>query len=545
LLGLRADVDSHIGSLTLNPALRGLTHGEANSFIIVAQATAACIIRDSTRAPVLNNTDPLAKFLLASRTCPSNMFDLRSQLLAAGATIKTTLVANRGFHNPKTNHEPIHFMLFEIVSGRLGSLGIDVKDGEFFFGHFTTIRGANTLAADQRPDPDALMVELIAWDPGKQVFNFYELMGNGQKGEWFYRGDSLDIQADVTFLHRSPDPGQPKFGSRLRCSGCHIAGGPIMKELAAPHNDWWTTERPLPLGKLKPDADLARIFQSFVDASELAESVKVGLSMLAQSDKIRRTSQTPSLQEQLRPLFCPVELNLESDPTPLDKNIPTIEIPSAFVVHPLLARSSLTAQRDHYDAALATMKASFPETTRADADHAWLTPVKAFSDTLAIESLIKQNIIDEEFASDVLAVDLANPLFSTERCHLLSMVPIKMDGDWKDAFKTSLQAQAGKDQAAQELFTNLDDSSRNTQFHRARAVHLLNQCQNRLQTSEGVLTMYRLLAQRREEVNTSEISQNGDNKILEPGFRVIFPKVTPAAKPGALVLTEDCLVRAP
>ena len=70
--------------------------------------------------------------------------------LRLGATIKTTLVANRGFHNPKTNHEAIHFMLFEIVSGRLDSLGIDVKDGEFFFGHFTRIRGVNTLVADQR-----------------------------------------------------------------------------------------------------------------------------------------------------------------------------------------------------------------------------------------------------------------------------------------------------------------------------------------------------------------------------------------------------------
>jgi len=541
----RADVDSHIGSLTLNPALRGLTHGQASSFIIVAQATAACTIRNTAGAPVLSNDDPLAKFLLASRTCPTNMFDLRSQLLAVGATIKTTLVANRGFHNPKTNHDAMHFMLFEIVSGRLGSLGIDVKDGEFFFGHFTAITGANTLVADQRPEPRALMVELIAWDPGKQLFNFYELIGNGEKGEWFYRGDSLDIQADVTFLHRHTDPGQPKFGGQLRCSGCHTAGGPIMKELAAPHNDWWTTERPLPLGKLIPDADLARIFQGLVDASELSASVKAGLSMLAESDKFRQTSKTLSLQEQLRPLFCPVELNLESDPTPLDKKSPTIEIPSAFVVHPLLARSSLTAQRGHYEAALATMKASFPETKRTDADHAWLTPVKAFSDTLTIESLIKQNIIDEEFASDVLAVDLTNPLFSTERCHLLSMVPIKVDDDWKETFKTSLQAQAGQDQAAQELLTNLTDSSQNTQFHRARAVRLLDQCQSRLQTSDAVLTIYRLLAQRREEVRTSEISQNKKGKILEPGFRVIFPTVTPAAMPGTLHLTEDCQVRAP
>jgi hypothetical protein len=83
----RADVDSHIGSLTPNPSLRGLVHGEASNFIIAAQATAAGIIRNSAGAPVLNNAAPLAKFLLASSTCSSNMFDLRSQLLAAGATI--------------------------------------------------------------------------------------------------------------------------------------------------------------------------------------------------------------------------------------------------------------------------------------------------------------------------------------------------------------------------------------------------------------------------------------------------------------------------
>ena len=106
-----------------------------------------------------------------------------------------------------------------------------------------------------------------------------------------------------------------------------MAGGPIMQELAAPHNDWWTTERPLPLSKLKLDADLARIFQGLVDASELSEIVKVGLSMLAENDKFRQTSKTLSLQEQLRPLFCPVELNLQSDPTPLDKKIPRLKSP--------------------------------------------------------------------------------------------------------------------------------------------------------------------------------------------------------------------------
>lgn len=310
-----------------------------------------------------------------------------------------------------------------------------------------------------------------------------------------------------------------------------------MKELAAPHNDWWTTARPLPFGKWKPDADLARILQGLVDAGELAKSVKAGLSKLYGSGKFQQAQRTLSLQEQLRPLFCPVELNLASASTPLDQNGPQIKIPSAFFVQPMLAQGSVTIVRAHYDAALAATRAKFPETSRADADHAWLTPVRAFSDSLAIASLVKQGLVDQEFVCDVLAIDLTNPLFSTARCSLLRMLPNNAAGDWQAAFKASLKA--SKNPAAQELLSNLTDPSRNAKFHQDRAARFLNQCQNRLQTKDAVIEMYRLLAQRRAEVRASEISKNPRGQILEPGFRVIFPVVTPAATPGRLRLTED------
>jgi hypothetical protein len=109
----------------------------------------------------------------------------------------------------------------------------------------------------------------------------------------------------------------------------------------------------------------------------------------------------------LRPLFCPVELNLESDLTPLDDKAPQLRVPAAFLVDPRLAQGSVTVEHTQYDAALVTLNAAFPEgPQRRDADHGWLTPVKAFSDTLAVESLIKQGLIDQGFVSDVLAVDL-------------------------------------------------------------------------------------------------------------------------------------------
>jgi hypothetical protein len=498
----------------------------------VGSATAACVIQDSSEKPVQNNNDPLAQFLSAADACPQNVFEFRSRLTSAGAKLRPALVANGGFHNPKNNPNQVQMMLFEIVSGHLNQPNVEINDGEFFFGHFITTDGTNLKAGRD------VFIELIARDPVKEVFNFYELTRDrkGRPG-WFYRGDSLDIQQDVRLLHRQPDPHNPSFGNRLRCSGCHIAGGPIMKELAAPHNDWGRTER-LPFDPRRADAPLSEILQGLVDASELAKSVKVGLAQLEESQKFQQAKRTLTLQEQLRPLFCPVELNLESDTTPFDHKAPKIEIPSAFFLDPMLAKGAVAVERAHYEAALTAAQTKFPGTSQADADHGWLTPVKAFSDTLVIGSLVKQGVIDQEFVSDVLAVDLTNPLslLPTARCKLLRVLPENAAGDWQEVFKASLRA--SNDPAAQELLKNLTDPSRNAQFHQTRAARFLDEVQKRLQAKEAVIEMYQLLAQRREEVKASEISQNPKGRILEPGFRVVFPD-TPGANPGRLRLTED------
>jgi hypothetical protein len=519
--------------LALISSARG--DGDPEAGLARPDPATACVIRDSKGRPALNNGDPLAKLLLAGGQCPVNVFELRARILAAGAKIKTALVANRGFHNARSDS----FSMFEMVSGRLDPLGVGIEDGEFFFGHFTASEGENALFANQQPGSGDLMVELIAWDPGKQVFNFYEMLGDGKQGKWFYRGDSLDIQADVKLLHRQTGSGRPRFGSNLRCSGCHTAGGPIMKELVPPYNDWWSNDRHLTFGNLKPDAELSRIFQGLVDAGEFSGSVRAGVSKLFGSAKFQQAQKALSLQEQLRPLFCPVELNLESDSAPLDRKAAKVAIPSAFFVQPMLAQGSIDVERSHYDAALAALQASFPETALADADHGWLAPVKAFSDLQAIEALIKQGLIDQEFAIDVLAVDMTNPVFSTARASLLRLLPDDAKGDWKEKFKASLKASATRNPAARELLSNFNDPGRDMKFHQARAARLLSECQKRLQEKSAVIEMYKLLAQRREEAFASEISKNPEGQILEPGFRVIFPKVKPAPKPGFLRLSED------
>jgi hypothetical protein len=149
-----------------------------------------------------------------------------------------------------------------------------------------------------------------------------------------------------------------------------------------------------------------------------------------------------SMQEQLRPLFCPVELNLESDSEPFDDRKAQLRIPSAFFSDPRLATAVITIQRQHYDAALQKLHSRLPETPgRTDAGHGWLSPVKAQSDMTAIDALIEQGIVDKEFAADVLAVDFTNPIFSKTRCGLLKLVPDKSGSDFVVRFEASFEAQ--------------------------------------------------------------------------------------------------------
>jgi hypothetical protein len=80
------------------------------------------------------------------------------------------------------------------------------------------------------------------------------------------------------------------------------------------------------------------------------------------------------MQERLRPLFCPMELNIESDSAPVDDRNRALRVPAAFFVDPRLGTADISIDRQHYDAAVKKLNASLPETQgRADADHGWLT----------------------------------------------------------------------------------------------------------------------------------------------------------------------------
>jgi len=98
-----------------------------------AQPTTSCPIFDlKTGEPITGNADHLALLLASTQVCPTDVFEFRDLLLSEDVQLTTTMVANRGFHNPAFGS----FSLFEMVEGELPSINKIVEKGEFFFGHF-------------------------------------------------------------------------------------------------------------------------------------------------------------------------------------------------------------------------------------------------------------------------------------------------------------------------------------------------------------------------------------------------------------------------
>jgi len=490
---------------------------------------AACRIVDlPTPAP----QDPVARLLAEQPSCAKGAVDFVGALKKDGVRLEPTIVNFTGFHNPGG------FFIFEIASRAGGPFPI--QRGDLVFGHFTTTTDDNRLVSF-RDDTD-LVIELIAWDPAKQFYNFYEL----SEGEWAYRGDSKDILDDIKGLHRKRAASAKPFGPRLRCSGCHVNGGLVQKELTPPHNDWFVRERPLQHKGLTPDAFIKSRLDDVVDAGELRALVAASPRRLADSPGYRKVLADPerSMQERLRPLFCPVEINIESDLSPVDAKKPTLRVPSAFFVDPRLAAEEISIRRQDYETALATLNSRLPGTpdNPPDADHGWLTPVKANSDIVAVDALVEQGVISADFATAVLTVDFTNPVFSGTRCDLLKLVPDKGGADFAAQFQENLRA--AHTPGAEELLNHLQDPA----GHKTRAQAFVQTCRDKAGDPAKVLAWSRLLAQRRAEVSASEISMNPKGHILEDRKnpdegRVVFPVTQPKAVAGTLKLTTICEVQ--
>ncbi len=490
---------------------------------------AGCEVVNSAGETISPNHDALFQVLVAAPSCPKDVFELRAALSLEALSITPFLVSNHGFRHLRGD-PGVRAMLFEEVTGKLGAR--EIATGEVFFGHFLGGPRADRLDALQAGDE--LLVEAIAWDVDKGVFNFYELTTENRKG-WFYRGDSLDIARDLKMLYRGA-----VTSARLRCSGCHRNGGPIMKELSSPHNDWWTEARPLPLGDVTVEARVRPILADVADAARLADAVGAGMKKLTASSRYREALRRLSLPERLRPLFCPMELSLSSDSLPLTDTAEKVTIPPEFFVDTRLGGDApaIDISKSSYRGALERSRSKLGDTSSQDSDHAWLAAVKDPSDRVAVEALVEEGLIDDEFVSDVLAVDMTAPVHSAARCGLLRFIPENETVEWKEKFREGLSAASSA--GAGELLRNLREPERDARHHRERARALLSSCASALVEGERVDELFRLLQQRREEIRSSPLERS-----LEKGFRTVFPRPLVAdflPRPGSLRLDDACHV---
>ena len=509
--------------------------------------------------------DAVRRLLLATPPIPQNIFEIRQRLEAHGGTLRAHLVVNGGHDNPtRTKQDQVKFMAFETYTNTTPGKTLD--EDELFLGFFLGEKNDSLEVLSG-------FVEIIAWDRTKQVYNFWELIGT----EWHYRGDSNDVLTNIkqinladtnpafTFVRQSPTDRAPV----LRCSGCHTLGGPIMKELEAPHNDWWTQARLLNLGPYRLQAGssathpahvAARLFDGTheaTDAANLSTQVKKGMDRLLAA-RANQGGGGQSVKQQLRSLFTTMESNLVSDRVPLterERQNGAVEIPQDFFVDSRLVgkRESIIVPLPLYKEALRQVGSRFaPGETPGlvETHHAFLVPVRSYGDNQIIETLMQQGILDEELVADVLAVDFTTPVFSPARASLLRFVPetAKDAAELRDQFLSALKTAPPDDRAAQELLVNLTDPTRTAAAHQQAATAYLAACGQAATSLDAVVDWLRVAAQRRHELATAETARHPQGGITELGFRVIFPVYAHAPEAGEFRLdptTGRAVRRAP
>jgi predicted enzyme involved in methoxymalonyl-ACP biosynthesis len=122
-------------------------------------------------------------------------------------------------------------------------------------------------------------------------------------------------------------------------------------------------------------------------------------------------------------------------------------------------------------------------------------------------------------------------MMNKDRCELLKLVPNSFN--WKIGFLQSLRSQSSK--VARNLYQKMTDSDLTAAVYQTTISQWVQQATQKL--GQGDMDRYfKQLIINRQSIFDSEISKNPRGQILEPGFRVIFPRSQ--LNPGSLVLVN-------
>lgn len=268
-------------------------------------------------------------------------------------------------------------------------------------------------------------IQLVAWDEGNGVYNYYERRG----GTWLWAGNSRHALAPET-------RGRGPFDS-------HVNGSLVMKELRQPWNGWHGMNASIQDTVLAPEDPLrtAPLFRDRVSAHELETSVvRPGVERWNRARIAAATasgSEFTDVRYFMRQILDTTTVNLASSSQQsdqLDDNA-TLTLPATFFlnVEALLDAIGLAPNIDNvvvpgrlyrqslrrYDFTLTDGSYRQP----GDSFFAFLIPEPAFEDLNVLALLLRQRIISRRFAACLLMVDFPNPIFSERRRRLLAHVP--------------------------------------------------------------------------------------------------------------------------
>ncbi len=296
-----------------------------------------------------------------------------------------------------------------------------------------------SVAFNSEQFPSASFIEAMGWDDSQSRFNYYKLekVANEATPTWKFRGSSKD--ADLL-------SGANRQGT---CLQCHINGGPVMKELFLPWNHWDSFSAKTPyLLKGNTSWPVAKAANSPLNNLKGAEDFETGTILPAITRfNERRINALKSADGQtitdarrlLKPLFTTTEFNLISSDSlsplhpfsrpstpPADAKI---TVPSSFFLNSRLMTETLGISANFSDFAaigvndyahlVRQTKTTLNGQQPGDTNFAWFVPESSFMDDDFVRQLVQNNIVPASFVAAALAVDLENPVLSSDRSKLL------------------------------------------------------------------------------------------------------------------------------
>jgi len=393
------------------------------------------------------NNDPVAKFVFrAGTTCPTSFQDIMAKLKENDKEgcpndedgLSTRLIS-------ETAQATGTATSYRAVTTRTcGSRDTD----SVLFSLFGLRAGATSLPAG---------VEIIAFDDTAGVFNYYET--DGRTLNFF--GNSKDMLKGTG------------TGDDRRCAGCHTGGGLIMKELDTP---WlhWEGHVNTPGAQELVTANKA-LMGSKNTGAEFEGVVKQGNAKWNKTrlDFLKSGTGQVDVGALLKPLFCTVEVNLDNGAdfeSPVKGGPGGSElsrIPFDSLLDPQLKGfGSISVTFADYDALIKSNGQKVGGVTGAiDTIFDYVFIERSHADNDYVSQLKAAGIIDDDFIKDVMMVDFTRPVFSDDRCGLLTFAP-KLAGEdltaskIRAAFITSLEAETpAAGSPAATLLANLNNTS--------------------------------------------------------------------------------------